>query len=116
MLAYASLGLGLCNMVAGIVFFLAWVELHERSKNSPTLQEDFQAAVRRLMISVGFFGLPILEYFFVGNKRSAKIPEAYALAWGIGCALSLLILIEGLITLIRHTNRETKIGSYRYRR
>jgi len=116
MLAYISLGIGLCNIPVGLVFFLSWFELRERIKNSPTLQEDFQAAVRRLMISVGFFGLPILEYLFTGNKRSAKIPEDYALAWGIGCALSLLILIEGLITLIRHTNRENKIGSYRYRR
>ena len=116
MLAYISLAIGLCNILAVVVFFLAWVELHERIKNSLRLQEDFQAAVRRLMISVGFFGLPILEYLFAGNKRSAKIPEAYVLAWGIGCALSLLILIEGLITLIRHTNRENKIGSYRYRR
>ena len=116
MLAYISLGIGLCNILVGFVLFLIWVELRERLKNSPILREDFQTAVRRLMISVGFFGLPILEYLFAGNKRSAKIPEAYALAWAIGCALSLLILIEGLITLIRHTNRETKIGSYRYRR
>jgi hypothetical protein len=68
------------------------------------------------MISVGFFGLPILEYLFAGNKRSTKIPDAYALAWGIGCALSLVILIEGLVTLIRYANRENMIGSYRYRR
>ena len=116
MLAYVSLGIGLCNILVGFVFFLTWVELHERIKNSPTLQEDFQAAVRRLMLSVGFFGVPILAYLFAGNKRSAKIPETYALVWGVGCALSLLILIEGLITLIRHTNREKKVGSHRYRR
>ena len=76
MLAYISLAIGLCNILAVVVFFLAWVELHERIKNSLRLQEDFQAAVRRLMISVGFFGLPILEYLFAGNKRSAKVPEA----------------------------------------
>src|SRR5215469_6733788 len=109
MLAYISLGIGLCNILVGFVFFLTWIELHEHIKNSPTLQEDFQAAVRRLMISIGFFGLPILEYLFAGNKQSAKIPESYALAWGAGCALSLLILIEGLITLMRHTNRERKM-------
>ena len=116
MLAYVSLGIGLCNILVGFVFFLTWVELHERIKNSPTLQEDFQAAVRRLMISVGFFGIPILEYLFAGNKQSAKSLEGYALAWGVGCALSLLILIEGLIILIRHNNRENKMSSYRYRR
>ena len=116
MLAYISLGIGLCNIPVGFIFFLTWVELRERIKNSPTLQEDFQATVRRLMISVGFFGLPILEFLFAGNKRSAKLPDVYALAWSIGCALSLLILIEGLITLIRHANRENMIGSYRYRR
>jgi len=116
MLAYISLGIGLCNIPVGFIFFLTWVELRERIKNSPTLQEDFQATVRRLMISVGFFGLPILEYLFAGNKRSTKIPDVYVLAWAIGCALSLLILIEGLVTLIRHANRENMIGSYRYRR
>ena len=68
------------------------------------------------MISGGFFGVPILEYLLAGNKQSAKIPESYALAWGAGCALSLLILIGGLITLIRHAKRETKMGLHRYRR
>ena len=116
MLAYISLGIGLCNILAGFVFFLAWVELHDDIKNNPTLREDSQAAARRLMISVGFFGMPILEYLFAGNRQSVKIPESYALAWGAGCALSLVILIEGLITLIRHSNREKKMGSYRYRR
>lgn len=116
MLAYGSLGIGLCNILAGFIFVLVWFELRDDIKNNPTLQEDFQAAARRLMISVGFFGMPILEYLFAGNRQSVKIPESYALAWGVGCALSLVILIEGLITLIRHTNRERKMGSYRYRR
>ena len=116
MLAYISFGIGLFNILVGFVFFLTWAELRERIKNSPTLQEDFQATVRRLMISIGCFGLPILKYLFAGNKRSPKIPEAYALAWGIGCALSLLILIEGLIILIRHTDRENKISLHKYRR
>jgi hypothetical protein len=116
MLAYISLGIGLCNILAGFVFSLTWVELHHDIKNSPILQEDFQAAMRRFMISVGFFGMPILEYLLVGNKQSARIPESNALAWGVGCALSLLILIEGMITLIRHANRETKMGLHRFRR
>ena len=116
MIAYISLGIGLCNVLAAFVVFLTWVELHEDIKNNTTLQEDFHAAVRRLTISVGFFGMPILEYLFAGTKQSPKIPTSYALAWGVGCALSLLILIEGLITLIRHTNREQKMGSYRYKR
>ena len=116
MLAYISLGIGLCNIVAVCVFFLAWFELHDHLKNSIALQEDFQAAVRRLMISVGFFGMPALEYLFAGDKRSAKIPESYVLAWAVGCALSLLILVHGLVTLIRHADGERKTGSHRYRR
>ena len=87
----------------------AWAHL----KNSAALQEDFQAAVRRLMISVGFLGIPALEYLFAGDKRSAKIPESYVLAWA---ALSLLILVHGLVTLFRHADGERKNGSHRYRR
>jgi hypothetical protein len=63
MLAYISLGIGLCNIVAVCVFFLAWFELHDHLKNSTALQADFQAAVRRLMISVGFFGMPLLSIY-----------------------------------------------------
>ena len=63
MLAYISLGIGLCNILVGFVFFLTWIELHERIKNSPTLQEDFQAAVRRLMISVGFLAFPFSNIY-----------------------------------------------------
>jgi len=113
MLAYISLGIGVCNIVAVCVFFLAWFELHDHLKNSAALQEDFQAAVRRLMISVGFLGIPALEYLFAGDKRSAKIPESYVLAWA---ALSLLILVHGLVTLFRHADGERKNGSHRYRR
>jgi hypothetical protein len=115
-LAYISLGIGLSNMLAAVVFLLIWVELRTQIKNSPIIREDFRAAARRLMISVGFFGFPILEYLFAGNKQSAKIIQPYALVWGAGCALSLVFLIAGLITLIQHTNREKKTGSYRYGR
>ena len=112
MLAYLSLGIGLCNIVAGFVFLLIWIEL----KNSLTLQNDLQAVMRRLIVSVGLFGIPILAYLFEDNKQSAKIPESYALAWGAACDLSLLALIERLITLIRHATREKKTSSHRYSR
>ena len=116
MLAYLSLGIGLCNIVAGFVFLLAGIELHDHIKNNLTLQNRLQAVMRKLIVSVGLFGIPILVYLFEDNKQSAKIPESYALAWGAACALSLLVLIEGLITLIRHANREMKTSSHRYRR
>jgi hypothetical protein len=113
MLVYIPIGIDLCNMVVGFAFLLTWIELHGQVKNSPTLQNGLQAVARRLIVSVGLFGIPILAYLFEGNKQSAKIPESYALAWGAACALSLLILIEGLITLIRHVNRENKTSSHR---
>ena len=116
MLVYILLGIGFCNMFAGFVTLLTWIELHSHIKNSLTLQNGLQAVVRRLIVSVGLFGIPILAYLFEDHKKSGKIPESYAFAWGAACALSLLILIEGLITLIRHANREMKTSSHRYRR
>jgi hypothetical protein len=115
MLAYISLGIGLSNMFAGLLVLLTWIELHGHIKNSLTLQNGLQAVVRRLIVSIGLFGMPILIYLFEDNKKSTKIPESYALAWGVACALSLLFLIAGLITLIRRANREKKTSSRRYR-
>ena len=114
MIVYISLGIGCCNVVAGFVFLLTWIELHGHTKNSLTLQNSLQAVVRRLIVSVGLFGIPILSYLFEYHNKSAKIPESYAIAWGAACALSLLILIEGLITLIRHARREMKTSSHTY--
>lgn len=116
MLAYIALGIGVCNVVAVFLSLLTWIELHSRTENSLTLKNGLQAVVRRLIISVGVFAIPILAYLFEDHKKSAKMPESYAIAWGGACALSLLILIEGLITLIRHANREMKTSSHRYRR
>lgn len=115
MLPYISLGIGVSNILATVVFLLIWVELHAQIRNNSILRQDFHATGRRLMISVGFFGFPILEHLFAGNKQSAKIIQPYALVWGTGCALSLVFLIAGLITF-QHTNREKKTGSYRYGR
>ena len=116
MLAYISIGIGLCNAAAAFVVLLTWIELHDNIKNSLTLQNGLQAVVRRLIVSVGLFGIPILAYLLEDHKQSAKIPESYALAWSAACALSLLFLIEGLIALIRHANREKKTSWHRYRR
>jgi len=114
MLVYISLGIGLCNIVAGFVTLLTWIELHGHVKNSLALQNGLQAVMRRLIVSVALFGIPILAYLFEDHKQSGKIPESYAFAWGAACALSLLILIEGLITLIRHARREMKTSSHTY--
>jgi len=134
-------GQPIANVVVNrIGVLLTWIELHDDIKNSLTLQSGLQAVVRRLAVSIGLFGIPILAYLFedhkqpanipelfgyhtqsanisklFGNhKQSVKVPESYALAWGAACALSLLILIEGLITLFRHANREKKTSSDRY--
>jgi len=113
MLAYISVGMGLCNIVVLLVFGLTWIELHGDIKANAILQEDFQAAVRRLVISVGLFVIPVLAYLFEGTKQSAKVVEPYALAWGAAYALSLLILIARIVTLTRDAKREKKMRRYR---
>ena len=107
MITYILIGIGLFNVVAVYGLILIRIELRGHIKNSLTLQNALRAAVRRLIVSLGLFGVPILVYLFEGNKRFATtMPASYALAWGAACVVSLMILIGGLITLIRHANRE----------
>ena len=64
MLAYMSIGIGVCNIALGLVFGLIWVDLHNQIKHSPALQEEFRTAVRRLVGSTGLFIIPMVVYLF----------------------------------------------------
>ena len=115
MLAYISIGIAACNIVVGLVFVLTWVYLSDEIRHSSLLQEEFRTAVRRLIVSIGIFAIPVAVYLLEA-KQSQNNAEPYAIVWGVCYVVSLLILLPSLATLIRDANRERKTGLYRFRR
>ena len=115
MLAYISIGIAACNIVVGLVFVLTWVYLSDEIRHSSLLQEEFRTAVRRLIVSIGIFAIPVAVYLLEA-KQSQNNAEPYAIVWGVCYLVSLLILLPSLATLIRDANRERKTGLYRFRR
>jgi len=115
MLAYISIGIAACNIVVGLVFVLTWVYLSDEIRHSSLLQEEFRTAVRRLIVSIGIFAIPVAVYLLEA-KQSQNNAEPYAIVWGVCYVVSLLILLPSLATLIRDANRERKTGFYRFRR
>ena len=115
MLAYISIGIAVCNIVVGLVFGLTWVYLSDEIRHSSLLQEEFRTAVRRLIVSIGIFAIPVAVYLLEA-KQSQNNAEPYAIVWGVYYVVSLLILLPSLATLIRDANRERKTGFYRFRR
>ena len=115
MLVYISIGISLCSITVCLVFGLTWAYLGHEIRHSSLLQEEFRAAVRRLIGSVGLFAIPVAVYLLDG-KQSANNAESFAFAWGACYFVSLLMLAAGLTTLIRDANRERRTGFYRFRR
>jgi hypothetical protein len=115
MLAYIAIGIAACNIVVGLVFVLTWVYLSDEIRHSSLLQEEFRTAVRRLIVSIGIFAIPVAVYLLEA-KQSQNNAEPYAIVWGVCYVVSLLILLPSLATLIRDANRERKTGLYRFRR
>jgi cytochrome bd-type quinol oxidase subunit 2 len=115
MLAYISIGIAVCNIVVGLVFGLTWVYLSDEIRHSSLLQEEFRTAVRRLIVNIGIFAIPVAVYLLEA-KQSQNNAEPYAIVWGVCYVVSLLILLPSLATLIRDANRERKTGLYRFRR
>jgi len=115
MLAYISIGIAACNIVVGLVFVLTWVYLSDEIRHSSLLQEEFRTAVRRLIVNIGIFAIPVAVYLLEA-KQSQNNAEPYAIVWGVCYVVSLLILLTSLATLIRDANRERKTGFYRFRR
>jgi hypothetical protein len=115
MLVYISIGIAACNIVVALVFVLTWVYLSDEIRHSSLLQEEFRTAVRRLIVSIGIFAIPVAVYLLEA-KQSQNNAEPYAIVWGVCYVVSLLILLPSLATLIRDANRERKTGLYRFRR
>jgi lysylphosphatidylglycerol synthetase-like protein (DUF2156 family) len=65
---------------------------------------------------LGIFVIPVGAYFLDGTKQYANNTEPFAFAWGACYAVSLLILVRSLITLMRDANYERRTGFYRFRR
>jgi hypothetical protein len=115
MLAYILIGIALCSIAACLIFGLTWAYLYEDIRHSSLLQEEFGSVVRRLIGSIGIFAIPVVVYLLEG-KQSANNAEPFAFAWGACYAVSLLILVRSLITLMRDANYERRTGFYRFRR
>jgi hypothetical protein len=115
MLAYISIGIGLCNIAVGLLFGLTWLNLYDVIRHSSLLQEEFGTVVRRLIGSIGLFVIPAAVYL-LDVKSSTNNAEPYAFVWGACYVVSLLLLAAGLTTLIRDAKRERKTGFYRFRR
>jgi hypothetical protein len=116
MLAYVSIVIALCSITVCLVFGLTWAYLGHEIRHSSLLQEELRTTVRRLIGSIGIFAIPVAVYFLDDTKKSANNAEPFAFGWGACYAVSLLMLIAGIITLIRDANHERKTGFYRFRR
>ena len=116
MLGYVSLAIGLCTIAVTLVFVITWLYLHDEITNSSSLQEEFHSTVRRMIVSIGIFAIPVVLYFLNPKNQSVNKAEPYAFVWVACCVGSLLFLAAGLIILIRDAKREKKTGLYRFRR
>ena len=116
MLAYISIGIALCSVTVCLVFGLTWAYLGQEIRHSSLLQDEFGTAVRRLIGTIGIFVIPVGAYFLDGTKQHANNTEPFAFAWSACYAVSLLILVRSLITLMRDANYERRTGFYRFRR
>jgi len=113
MLAHVSIGIALCSVTVCLVFGLTWVYLGHEIRHSALLREEFGTAVRRLIGTIGIFVIAVGAYF-LDTKHYANNAEPFAFAWGACYAVSLLMLVRSLITLMRDANYERK-ASFRPR-
>jgi cytochrome bd-type quinol oxidase subunit 2 len=116
MLGYVSLAIGLCTIAVTLVFVITWLYLHDEIRSSSSLQEEFHSTVRRVIVNIGMFAIPVVVYFVDARKRFVNDAEPYAFVWSACYVVSLLFLAAGLTTLVRDAKREKKTGLYRFRR
>jgi hypothetical protein len=116
MLAYISIGIALSNIAVGLVFALTWLYFYEEMHHSSLLENEFHSTVRRMIVSIGIFAIPVVLYFLDHKNLSGNKAEPYAFVWVACCVGSLLFLAVGSIILIRDARREKKTGLYRFRR
>ena len=75
MLAYILVAITLCSITVCLVFGLTWAYLGHEIRHSSLLQDEFAAAVRRLIATVGVFVIPVGAYFLDGTKQYANNVE-----------------------------------------
>ena len=115
MLGYLSirnvfLAIGLCTVAAAFVCGMTWLYLYDKIRDSTALQEEFYSTVRRMIITVGIFVIPVVIYVLDARRRPLNNVEPYAFAW-VGCyVVSLLFLAAGLTTFMRDSRHEKKTG------
>ena len=111
-----SLALCLCTVVAAFVFGSTGLYLYDAVRRSTALQQEFYSTVRRMIVTIGIFVIPVVVYFVDARKRSLNNVEPYAFFW-VGCYIvSLLFFVAGLAAFIRDAKREKKTGSSRFKR
>jgi hypothetical protein len=116
MLAYIAAALGIITIAVTSVSLITWIYVYNEIRHSSQLLEKFHSTARRMMVSMGVFGIPMVVYLFDKKHKSGANVEPYAFFW-IACYVATLIfLAPSLIVLIRDAKRERKMGLYRFRR
>src|SRR5438034_5947903 len=105
MLAYISIGIGVCRVVWGLGFGLIWINLPYSVKSDITIRGKFRNTVRWFVVSTGLFGLPIILYLLSDIKQLPNGAEPYVLGWEASCVVSLVIFIASLTTVLRYGKR-----------
>jgi len=69
--------------------------LYDEVRRSTALQQEFYSTVRRMIVTIGIFVIPVVVYFLDARKRPLNNVEPYAFVW-VGCSVvSILILLRG---------------------
>src|SRR5262249_26856287 len=58
-----SLALCLCTVVAAFVFGSTGLYLYDAVRRSTALQQEFYSTVRRMIVTIGIFVIPVVVYF-----------------------------------------------------
>jgi hypothetical protein len=111
MLGYVSLAIGLCTIAVTLVFAMTWLYLNDDIINSSSLREEINSTVRRVIINIGIFVIPMTAYFLDPRKRFVNNDEPYAFVWSACYVVSLLFLMAGLTSLIRDASTKRKQAS-----
>ena len=113
MLGYVVVALGILTSAVTVVFLVTWIYLYREIRDSSQLLEEFYSAGRRIMVSMGVFGIPLVAYLLDSSRANV---ESYVFVWIASYAATLIFLAPSLIVLIRDAKRDRRMGLYRFRR
>ena len=116
MLGYVAVALGIISIAVTLIFLLTWIYVYNEIGRSSQLLEEFHSTARRIMVSMGVFGIPVVAYLLDKKHSSAANVEPYAFVWIACYAVTLIFVAPSLILLIRDAKRERRMGLYRFRR